>query len=244
VKVIAEPVIEVYKTSFASGQIRSENRMNPRLETSKKWTPLPAELCGQIKEVFAESFDQAARAGKMHVEGRIYPNELILRVGYSEKGRLTQANFEISLDFIASKQNALEQIHVAIDCAASMMQEYFDREQDISEFPRIWQELQFGDRKVFVQLTTDNTELEAEANRLLGLEDDSLVKIDDEDTELAENERAVISMLGLDKDDGDDIHVGENIGEETDEPHVHGPDCDHDTDEDKPTSKKKPRKLH
>src|SRR5687767_3500911 len=99
--------------------------MTPRLPTSKKWTALPAELCTQIRDVFAESFAEPAARGQILVEGRIYPEELLLRVGYLEKGRLRQSNFEISLDFDANKQNALEHIHFAIDCAASMMQEFF-----------------------------------------------------------------------------------------------------------------------
>ena len=175
--------------------------MIPRHPSSKKWTALPPELCGQIREVFEESFPEAAKAGKIVVAGRIYPSELLLRVGYLENGRLRQANFEVSLDFNSAKQNALEQIHSAIDCAASMMQEYFDRDQDLEEFPVTWQPIKFDKRELFVQITTENTDLEAEADRLLGSAEDALVQGSDEALEAEEDEKAVISMLGLDKED-------------------------------------------
>src|SRR5665213_2667718 len=100
--------------------------MIPRLKTSLKWTALPAELCTQIREVFEENFGDAVKNGKIVISGQIYPNELCFRAGYLENGRLRQANFEVSMDFNAKKQNAFEQIQSCVDCAASMMQQYLE----------------------------------------------------------------------------------------------------------------------
>jgi hypothetical protein len=174
--------------------------MQPRLKTSTKWTSLPKELCQQVRDVFTESFAEAIKSGEIQVLGRIYPQELLLCVGYLEKGRLRPANFEISIDFDANKQNALELIHCAVDCAASMMGEYFAVDGDLTDFPREWQPFKVEGKSVFAQVTTTNTDLEREANRLLGIEKDDLVQeSEEEDTE--EARKKVITMLGLDKED-------------------------------------------
>jgi len=167
--------------------------MTPRLPTSKKWTSLPTELCAQIREIFEEGFQGLAQSGNILVEGRIYPEELLLRIGHLENGRLKQANFEVSLDFNSSKQNAVERIHFAVDCAASMVQEYCDQEQDLEGFPRTWNSYKFDQQVAFLQVSTVNTSLESEADRLLGetVEDDLVHGSDDTDR------KAIITMLGL-----------------------------------------------
>lgn len=154
--------------------------MIPRLKSSHKWTSLPPELCTQISDVFSETFASEAKIGKFVVEGRIYGQELLVRVGYLENGRLRQVNFEVSIDFNANKQNALELIHFAIDCAASFLQEYFAAEGEIEQFPRTWKAFTIDKKDVFIQVTTVNTHLEAEADRLLGKSADDLVQGDDE----------------------------------------------------------------
>ncbi len=182
--------------------------MHPRLKSSLKWTSLPTELCGQIREVFEENFEQAAKSGKIVISGRIYPAELWFQAGYLENGRLLQANFEVSLDFNAKKQNALEQIQVCIDCAASMMLQFFEAEDGLESFPREWQAHNFDGKKLFLQVTTTNTSLESEADRILGELEDGLVKGNDP----SDDEQAVISLLGLgDVDEAtsdEDIDVG------------------------------------
>ena len=152
--------------------------MNARLKTSQKWTNFPSELLEQIRQVFDEGFTEwrAKQPGKFIAEGRVYQDELLFRIGYLPTGRLTQANFEISLDFDAAKQNAVEQIHFCVDCAAALIQEYIDQDQDLHTFPREWQQQKIGNHQVYVRISTDNTELEAEADRLLGVADDALVK--------------------------------------------------------------------
>src|SRR5690606_6729936 len=199
-----QPCKSLYSPIFSGS---NGGLMTPRLLTSKKWTGFPPELCSQIQSVFAESFQNIIERGELLVEGRIYPDELLFRVGFLEKGRLMQANFEVSLDFDAKRQNALQTIHFAVDTAASLMQEYFSTGEGCDPFPRQWQQIKFENKDVFIRISTENTSLEAEADRLLGIEDDRLVQGSDEESV----EKAVVTMLGL----GDDDDNGDNGRGET-----------------------------
>ena len=156
--------------------------MIPRLSTSKKWTEMPEELTSQIRSVFEEHFEEACKDGEIVIEGRIYPEELLMRVGYLPEGQLAQANFEVSLEFDPKKQNALEQVHFLVDCAAAMLNEYL-QEKDLEPFPRQWRSLVFDNQEVFIQVSTVNSKLEAEADRILGVDESSLVQGDEEDSD-------------------------------------------------------------
>lgn len=148
--------------------------MNPRLPTSKQWTALPKEYLDQIREVFTESFAKHLKKGELIVDGRIYPEEVLLRVGYLENGRLAQANFDASMKYSPKELDAQDRIYTCIDAVASMMEEYFSSEGE-ADFPRIWQEYKMEKQTVYLCFNTENTTLEAEANRLLGLETSEMV---------------------------------------------------------------------
>lgn len=148
--------------------------MIPRLVTSKKWTDFPKEYISQITEVFKEGFKAELESVDFFVEGRIYPEEILLRVGILEPGRIAQANFEVSAVYDVKKQDAIEWIYTCIDAAGTMMGEYFDLDGEV-EFPRTWKEIDFEGKKIFTQFTTVNTRLEAEADALLGAHEKSLV---------------------------------------------------------------------
>jgi hypothetical protein len=202
--------------------------MQPRLNTSKKWTAIPAELAQQIKEVFTEGFGPSIKDGAISVEGRFYAKEILLRVGYLEKGRLAPANFEVSLDFEPAKQNAMTQIQFAMDCAASMMEDYLQNDEEgLADFPRTWEAFDIAGRQVFLKVTTENKALEAEANKLL--DDDTEVTgglVVGEDEE--ELRKQVYGMLGL---HGNDKESSESEEREASDDHkgghVHGPGCKH-----------------
>ena len=170
--------------------------MQPRLKYSSKWTPLPAELTQQIQDLFTENFSSYADEGHFFVEGRIYLKEVLLRVGYLPHQQLKQTNFEISIEYNRNKDNMLQMIHLAVDCAASLMEQYFtEKGQD---FPVSWQSVDFMGRPVYWQYTSVNTELEAQADRLLGENtEDRLMQGEDEEEDLA----VKISMLGLADED-------------------------------------------
>lgn len=144
--------------------------MNPRLKSSKKWTDFPKEYVKQIEDVFTQNFKTKLGKAQLVVQGRIYPEEIMLRVGISTPGELKQGNFEVSMTYDAKKKDVIDRIYNCVDAAASMMDEYFDKlakDEDI-DFPRTWEECEFEEFKLFLQFTTVNTSLEAQADALLG----------------------------------------------------------------------------
>lgn len=162
--------------------------MNPRLKSSKKWTSFPKEYLSQIEQAFRENFAKQLDKSKLIVEGRIYPEEVLLRVGVLEQGRLKQANIEASMDYSREKANAAEKIHHCIDAAASMLAEYFAADGD-PDFPRNWTEYDFEKQKVYLQFTTVNSDLEAQADALLGESaEESLLHLEEEDAEETEDD--------------------------------------------------------
>lgn len=148
--------------------------MEPRLKTSKKWTSFPKEYLQQIEAVFHENFAQFLPEGKLIIEGRIYPEEILFRAGYLEAGRLTQANFEFSAHYTAEDGHALRQIHLCVDAAGSLLLEYLTEEKK-DEYPLLWKEITFTDELVYFKFSTENSDLENEANKLLGLDPDVMV---------------------------------------------------------------------
>jgi hypothetical protein len=144
------------------------------MKSSKKWTTFPKEYSEQIEGVFRENFAAYMDEASLVIEGRIYPEEVLLRVGYKKDKELRQANFEISMNYSQTDQDAVERIHNCVDAAASMMMEYLEKEGDV-DFPYVWKEYPFQNKKIYLQFTTENSELEAEADRLLGLSGSSMV---------------------------------------------------------------------
>lgn len=175
--------------------------MQPRLKYSSKWTPIPAELAQQINELFSENFSSYIDGGTVVVEGRIYLKEVLLRLGYRAKNELRQANFEISVEYDRNKDNMIKMIHIAVDCAASMMESYFTEQN--AEFPRSWEKFDFSGRSIYLQFSSTNTALESQADQLLGIQaEDNLMRGDDIDEDLTEEELDLkISMLGLEDED-------------------------------------------
>lgn len=179
--------------------------MTPRLKTSKKWTALPKELSEQIAHAFQKQFSTESQAGAFKVEGRIYPEEIMLRVGYLLNGRLRQTNLEVSVD-ILPKAEIIPQIHLCVDALGALFADYFEAkstsqspsEEETSEdlsllldLPPVWKEFPFQERKIFLQHTTINSDLEAEADRLLGMDATALLNEEaGEEEEPAETEGA------------------------------------------------------
>lgn len=154
--------------------------MHPRKKESKKWTKLPVDFSNQIRDVFEQSFKGHLINRKLQVEGRIYPTEILLRVGFNQSGELRYHNFEVSLEHSKEKQDTLPQIHLGVDAIASLMAEYFEDEEN-HEMPLVWQEYPFEKQKIWLQYTSVNQDIEAEANRLLGLADDQELLNESED---------------------------------------------------------------
>lgn len=151
--------------------------MNPRLKSSKKWTAFPKEYADQIQSVFKENFAQYLDNAELLIEGRIYSEEIVLRVGYLEKGRLAQANFEVSMNYSQEQQDAISRIHNCVDAAASMMMEYLESDGEV-DFPYTWKEVPFQSKRIYLKFSTENSSLEAEANKLLGLSEEEMMNED------------------------------------------------------------------
>ena len=164
--------------------------MHPRKKESKKWSAIPVEFSNQIKTVIEQNFQNFLTNKNVKVEGRIYPSEIALRVGLHQKGELRHRNFEVSLDHSSIQQNTVEKIHLAVDAIASLMLEYFEDEEAQQDLPYTWREIPFEKQKVWFQFTTENPDLEMEANKLLGITSDSLInEEDDSEGETAESEK-------------------------------------------------------
>lgn len=183
--------------------------MQPRLKSSKKWTNLPPDVATQIQNVFEKNFQKELGKARLVVEGRLYPQEILLRVGYAEPGRLVQNNFEISMDYVPEDENAaLNTIHLCVDVAASLLTEHFDaeaQEEGALEIPAIWTKFPFEETEVWIQYTTENSTLEKQANEILGEWDDSLVHLEeDEEDEFDDSETGSDTETELDADDDSD----------------------------------------
>lgn len=157
--------------------------MEPRLKNSKKWTPFPKEYADQIRGVFEENFAAHLGDARILIEGRIYTEEVLLRVGHVKKDRLAQANFEVSMNYSPKEKDALQRIHNCVDAAASMMMDYFENEGEV-DFPKSWKAYPFQDETIYLKFTTENAELEAQADALLGKESGGmLLETDENDTD-------------------------------------------------------------
>ena len=181
--------------------------MQPRVKTSKISTDLPKDLMNQIKEIFAETFSDHLKKNQIVAEGRIYSNEVLLRIGATQGKQLKQINFSVSMDYKQGKDQVMNLVQVAVDVLATLFDDYFSN-QDDGDLPRQWTEMNADGKKVYILYSTVNDKLEAEADKLLGVKkSDSFVKEhegfdeDDEDEELL-NE--IKQKLGLSDDDEDD----------------------------------------
>lgn len=186
--------------------------MTPRLKSSKKWTSFPKEYAEQILNVFKENFAAYIdEDSELIIEGKIYQEEITLRVGYREAGRLAQANFETSISYSSESNDALEKIHNSVDAAASMMMEYFETDGE-TDFPYTWKEIPFKKTKIYLRFSTENSELEAEANKLLGVTENDIYNEEDPNDEdalsLAEQSEELSPPRDeedyLEEDDSDD----------------------------------------
>jgi hypothetical protein len=168
----------------------------PRLPSSTKWTEVPQEFLSKVVTVFNNQFQIEAGDGEFLADGRIYPEEVVLRVGYVQNGRLKQINFEASMDIkgltpeespvlaaddeAASRQEqskTMERLFTCIDALGSLMEEYFvGGDEEEMDVPLHWKEYEFEGEPVFLQYSTVNTKLEEEADRILGLLADDLVQ--------------------------------------------------------------------
>lgn len=222
--------------------------MQPRLKTSKMSTDLPKDLLGQIKEIFVETFSDHLKKNQVITEGRIYPNEVLLRIGATQGKQLKQINFLVSMDYKQGKDQVMNLVQVGVDVLATLFDDYFAN-QDDADLPRQWTEINADGKKVHILYSTVNDELESEADRLLGIEKaESFVKEhegfdeDDEDEALLAE---IKQKLGIADDDDDEVH--EDLDEDHDDDDMDDEDLDDDGSDDeedeKPAKRPTPSKA-
>ena len=103
------------------------------------------------------------------------------------------------MDFNSSKENAIEKIYVAIDCIASMIAQYLEANRDNSEFPRVWDQISFEKNELYIQFSPVNSKREAEADKLLGVEEEAGYIVRGENSE--EDLEVLKKTIGIDESD-------------------------------------------
>jgi len=147
--------------------------MKARKNQSKKWSNFPKELIQQITDVFQKEYLGKIDDKSLSVEGRIYSTELMLRVGLSSKTSIKWDNFVCSLDFNPAKENAVKRIHLCVDAIGSFMDHFFELKEKSAEnesettLPITWTEMTVNEQKVFLMYSTENADLEKEADLIL-----------------------------------------------------------------------------
>jgi hypothetical protein len=202
--------------------------MTPRNPSQKKWTALPSEFREKAAQVFAQNFARESKQGSFLIDGRIYPEEIVMRAGYVENGRLKQTNFEVSLDNSVgtSKSSVMDKLFLGIDVLGSVFETHFEHlqeeEGDEIEYPMAWEEYEFDDSKVFLRFSTVNTALEEAADRLLGENAQSLVQ---DESEVESPDALSLAMIDTDlaQDVSRAIREGryKPQGHEATEPDIH-----------------------
>lgn len=149
--------------------------MESRLKTSTKWTPFPLELVTQLEDVFKEFFaEYELNGGVFKVEGAIFPEEIVMRVGLNIPNQLRQDNFELSQAYDAEADKVTEVIHNMADELGIVWEDYLEEPPLLSELPLIWQPI--ADRKTaFYRYSSINSDLEKQADMLLQQYDKKLV---------------------------------------------------------------------
>ncbi len=177
--------------------------MEPRLKTSKKWTSYPKELQEQIREVVEVFFaDYDVGDGRFVIDGSIYPEEILLRIGITRPGQLRQDNFEASMQFDPKVDKAFDLIHVLTDFLGEAWINFLEDAPEDEDLPRQWQKNTFEKREIYLKYSTVNTDLEEQANRLLQEDEKKLVYGEDDDLESIE-----LSNDEATETDSDDLSV-------------------------------------
>lgn len=144
--------------------------MTVRKEESKtkKYSVFPADFSMLIKECISDLAEANLWKDKeLAISGRIYPEELILKFSLKEPGLIRCENFSASLDFDGEAKNLVEKAQIAMEAISSMMEQYYSSTEEM-DLPEDWHSYEFDKEEVFLMYSTENDDLEAQANALLG----------------------------------------------------------------------------
>lgn len=134
----------------------------------KKYSALPADFSNLMKECILSLDEAQLWSDKdLKISGRIYPEELILKFSLKKPGLIRCENFSASLDFDGEAKNLVEKAQTAMEALSSMMEQYYASTEEL-DLPEDWHSYKFEKEEVFLMYSTENDDLEAQANALLG----------------------------------------------------------------------------
>lgn len=130
-------------------------------------TSFPPEYEEQIREVFWHEFHQRLNSPRFFVDGEIEAHRITLKLGYLEDGRIKQNNFSLRFHYDPQTENVKALIHEAVDILAGVIDQFIASEESDWNLPRQWKKFVSKKKEYELMYSTENTDLEAEADRLL-----------------------------------------------------------------------------
>ena len=152
--------------------------MEPRLKTSNQWSFFPNDITELLKSLITQQFSNKLPQGEFIVEGKIYPEEIQLRLGHVAEGNIGQNNFEGSMEYKPGGEKVLDVIQHLYEATLSMMDDFVKNPE--ADLPILWKECKINSKTVFLQHSKVNSSLEAQADQLLGIDQQSLIHKDEE----------------------------------------------------------------
>jgi hypothetical protein len=138
----------------------------PRLKTSTRRTDFPIDYVKMVRDVIQKNFKAHLKDKDIVIEGGIYQEEVVLRIGFRTKKSIKQMNFEASVVYSMKTKNIMDQIYLALDGLGAMIDQYFQAEGEI-ELPTLWTEFVLDKRPMYLQTSTENSDLEGQADEIL-----------------------------------------------------------------------------
>lgn len=140
----------------------------------------------KVQKAIEKELFQYSNNGQIILNGRIFSDEIVLSLGFLAKNSIRQVNFVVSADIEPSPEEENPPFLLTIEKGLHFLQlcllDYFERKEELVEdFPKVWHKVQFNDETLFVRIDPTNSELESEANKILGLKEDTLYNDSDED---------------------------------------------------------------
>lgn len=147
----------------------STTRIEPKNQHNSAFTKLPEELLETISEVFSEHFEEQAKIGKFMTFGQVHQSELVLRVGYLENATIKQVNFDTSNEASGSEAQIIASLEEMVGATKELFLDYF-KNKNFENFSYHWNPLTDSQKsgQVYYKIDMTNTELESQADALLG----------------------------------------------------------------------------
>jgi len=143
--------------------------IEPKNKNNTSYTKLPKELLETIIDVFNENFDEQAQRGQFMAFGQVHTSEMVLRVGFLASDSIKQVNFDTSNEASGSDAQIISSLEEMVFATKELFLDYF-KNQNLEHFSYHWNPLTSSAKtgQVHYKLDMTNTQLESEADALLG----------------------------------------------------------------------------